>query len=306
MPPLFFLLLLLLPAAHSLLPSEDWLVARPASQSKATFATEPDGTMHLSNGLASRRFAIVDGQWATMSLASEEPFQETLRGVSPEARISVSCPSDNGRRQLLEYAPNALEGKTDPNVTGSSHGSAGTAIGGLRGQQRYALLESERWNLTRGAAEGDFVYVSHAVGVPSTDWKWTPGVRHSNADANWPPKGVQLRVRFRAPPGRCGCYCGLLVTVVTELYDGLPTFGKWVEVANTGSTELLVETLVVEELHASEHAKGRMHLETNFMPRKTDWEFAQVRLRRFSPCLSSACVCVRARARACVRQTVKS
>eukprot|EP01045_Picozoa_sp_COSAG04_P010029 COSAG04_NODE_602_length_12195_cov_7.867560_2_plen_332_part_00 len=273
-------LLVALPAAHALLPREDWLVGRPRSQSKAAFSTEPDGTMRLSNGLASRSFAVHDGQWATVSLAGEEPFAETLRGMSPEARINVSCPSSS-RRRTLDYAAGSLEGKTDPNVTGSSVGTAGIAVGGLRGQQRYALLESERWNLTRGA--DDFVYVSHELGAPSADWAWTPGARNS-VMADWPPTGVQLRVRFRAPPGRCGCYCKLEIVVVYELYDGLPTFGKWVEASNAGGTELLVETLVVsrhdiaaiwvaffsrwqryrcgqvEELHASEHAKSRMHL----------------------------------------------
>ena len=233
-------LLVALPAARALLPREDWLVGRPRSQSKAAFSTEPDGTMRLSNGLASRSFAVHDGQWATVSLAGEEPFAETLRGMSPEARINVSCPSS--RRRTLDYAAGSLEGKTDPNVTGSSVGTAGIAVGGLRGQQRYALLESERWNLTRGA--DDFVYVSHELGAPSADWAWTPGARDS-VMADWPPKGVQLRVRFRAPPGRCGCYCKLEIVVVYELYDGLPTFGKWVEASNTGGTELLLETLVV-------------------------------------------------------------
>jgi hypothetical protein len=171
---------LLLPAAHALLPREDWLVGRPASQSKAAFAVDPDGTMRLSNGLVSRRFAIVDGQWATVSLAAEEPFAEALRGISPEARVNVSCPAPpmkSGRRQTLDYAANALEGRTDPNVTGSSLGSAGVAVGGLRGQARYALLESERWHLARGPE--DFAYASHAVGKPSADWAWTPGARHS-------------------------------------------------------------------------------------------------------------------------------
>lgn len=84
---------------------------------------------------------------------------ETLRGISPEARINVSCPAETEadrqqqRRQLLDYAPNALEGRTDPGVTGSSHGTAGIAVGGLRGQQRYAMLVSGRWNLTKGASE---------------------------------------------------------------------------------------------------------------------------------------------------------
>jgi hypothetical protein len=203
---------------------------------------------------------------------------ETLRGISPEARINVSCPAETEadrqqqRRQLLDYAPNALEGRTDPGVTGSSHGTAGIAVGGLRGQQRYAMLVSGRWNLTKGAS--DFVYVSHEIASPSADWTWTSGQRNS-VSAPWPPKGVQLRVQFRAPPGHCGCFCALRVTVVYELYDGLPTFGKSVEATNGGTSDLLVETMVLEELHVSEHSKPRLHLETNYMPRKTEWQFAQ-------------------------------
>ena len=272
----WLLLVALAAPTHALLPNEDWLVGRPISQSRATFSTDPaDGTMVLTNGLATRRFSIIDGQWATISLAGEEPHAETLRGVSPEARITVSCTSPAAlvHRQLLDYAPDALEGKTDLNVTGSSKGSAGIAVGGLRGQLRYAFSASELWNFTRGTS--DFVYSSHEVGAPSADWEWTAGARHSS-NAAWPPKGVQLRVHFRAPPLHCGCYCGLRVVVVYEMYDGLPTFGKWVETSNDGAGSLLVETIVLEELHVAEHAKARMHLETNFMPRKTFWKYAQV------------------------------
>lgn len=232
-----FICIALEPVVHALLQREDWLVSRPRSQSTAAFSTQPDGTMLLSNGLVSRRcarqslmpvasgvvcgrfdsvvlslcvlcrFSIHDGQWATISLSGEEPFVEMLRGVSPEARVNVSCPSpSSSRRQALDYAAGSLEGKTDPNVTGSSIGSAGIAVGGLRGQQRYALLDLERWNLTRGAE--DFVYASHSVGAPSADWAWSPGARNSVL-SDWPPKGVQLRVRFRAPAAQCGCYCKL-------------------------------------------------------------------------------------------------
>ena len=109
---------LLLAASQALLPSEDWLVGRPLSQSRAAFTTEPDGTLLLSNGLVSRRFVIRSGQWSTISLAAKEPFSETLRGISPEARINVSCSAPaEVRRRLLDYAPNALEGDTDPQVT---------------------------------------------------------------------------------------------------------------------------------------------------------------------------------------------
>ena len=39
--------------AQALLPREDWLVGRPLAQFEAVFATEPDSTFRLSNGLAS-------------------------------------------------------------------------------------------------------------------------------------------------------------------------------------------------------------------------------------------------------------
>ena len=68
--------------------------------------------------------------------------------------------------------------------------------------------------------------VSDPMCAQSADWAWTPGARHS-VEAPWPPKGLRLSVDFEAPRGRCGCYCGLRATVVYELYDGLPTFGKW-------------------------------------------------------------------------------
>ena len=64
------------------------------------------------------------------------------------------------------------------------------------------------------------------------------------------------------------------VTVVYEMHDGIPTLSKWVEVRNGGREQVLVETLVTEELHVTEDAKARLHVETDYMPRKTAWEYA--------------------------------
>ena len=108
---------------------------------------------------------------------------------------------------------------------------------------------------------------------PRRGQAWTPGQRHSSMAA-WPPLGLQLRVLFAPPKGRCGCYCDVRVTVVYELHDGLPTMSKWVEVRNGGVEQVLVETLVTEELHVAEDAKARLHVETDYMPRKTSWEYA--------------------------------
>ena len=83
-----------------------------------------------------------------------------------------------------------------------------------------------------------------------------------------------VRVLFAPPKRRCGCYCGVQVTVVYEMHDGIPTLSKWVEVRNGGREQVLVETLVTEELHVTEDAKARLHVETDYMPRKTAWEYA--------------------------------
>jgi hypothetical protein len=259
-------------ASLSLLPSEDFLVSRPSTPT--TLTKDGTSTLLLSNGLISRRFATAPN-FATVSLRSEVSFDtggvvEVIRGVGPEARITLSCGVGH-RRGLLAYAAGALEGRTDPNVTGSSHGSAGIAIGGLRGQQRYAIYEEGQWNWTAGL--DDFAYVSHETAQPKAAWAWTPGQRHSSMAA-WPPLGLQLRVLFAPPKGRCGCYCDVRVTVVYEMHDGLPTMSKWVEVSNGGGEQLLVESLVTEELHVAEDAKARLHVETDYMPRKTSWQYA--------------------------------
>ena len=71
--------------------------------------------------------------------------------------------------------------------------------------------------------------------------------------------GVSVRVNFKPDPTDCSCYCGATVTVVYELYDKVPTMTKWVEVSNGGRDNFIVERLVTEELHATEHAKNNLH-----------------------------------------------
>ena len=261
---------LLLPT-RGMIQSEDWLVGRAPTASSLNL--EDDGSLLLSNGLIHRRF-VTTPNWATVSLQSASV--EFIRGLAPEARLNLRCMRHqrNSSRRLLPYAPDALAGLTDQNESGSSPGSAGQAVGGLRGQRRYAFLNLNAWNLTAG--RDDWVYVSHEVTQISARWAWTPGQRHSVA-APWPPRGLELRVHFK-PPARCGCGCGVRLDVVYEIYDGVPTLSKRVEAWALPSAiePVVVETLVTEELHVAEEAKRRTHVETDFMPRKTFWAFAQV------------------------------
>ena len=200
-------------AVLSLLPAEDWLVGRPPTTSTLTKLS--DGSLSLSNGLVSRRF-FTSPNWGTVSVRAEVPVSgahELLRGLGPEARLNLSCTS--ARRQLLPYAPQALKANTDRNESGSSISSAGQAVGGLRGQKRYALLDLSAWNLTAGP--DDWAYESHEVSPIKARWAWTPGQRQGSM-AHWPPRGLELRVRFK-PPTACGCACGLTVFIVYEIYD---------------------------------------------------------------------------------------
>ena len=98
--------LAILLASLSLLPSEDFLVGRPSTPATLTKGAA-DGTLLLSNGLVSRRF-VTTPNFATVSLRSEVSFDtggvvEALRGVGPEARITLSCGAGH-RRGLLAYA----------------------------------------------------------------------------------------------------------------------------------------------------------------------------------------------------------
>ena len=61
-------------------------------------------------------------------------------------------------------------------------------------------------------------------------------------------------------------------------YDNVPTLAKRVEVRalpSSSSGSVLVERVVTEELHVTENGKRRVHVETDYMPRKTFWGFAQ-------------------------------
>ena len=75
----------------------------------------------------------------------------------------------------------------------------GTAydIGGCGGQSYFDAFNLASINLTQPG--NAFGYLSHTTLPPTADFKWAPGVRHSNPATPWPPRGLHLAVTLGPP-----------------------------------------------------------------------------------------------------------
>ena len=142
---------------------EDWLVSNVAATS-GLFRNADNSEIVLSNGILSRAIKISPNA-ATVSLKNLQTNQEYLRGVKPEAIIRIDG---------IDYN-----------------------IGGLDGQKNYAFLTTEDKNgLKRNS--GSFQLVNIELGSPKPVMEWKK-VRHHAPDAEWPPKGVYVRMDYSLP-----------------------------------------------------------------------------------------------------------
>jgi len=204
--------------------SRDWLVD-PEGWTARIEETEDRNVVTLTNGLISRSFATRPN-FATTGFQNLMTGASILRGVKPEAAISVE-----GRR---------------------------FEVGGLKGQPDYAYLDPA-WIGALTSDPGAFQLEGWEQGAPQTPYFWEHA-RHA-PDAAWPPRGVTLTARFRAPEGLLE---GIRVVVTYALYDGLPVLVKWVTVTNAGTAEVLIGELEGEILAVTEQERHRLHVESNF------------------------------------------
>ena len=123
-------------------------------------------------------------------------------------------------------------------------------VGGLLGQADYSFLNTSLLPQMR-ADPAAFVYSAHRARSPTARFAWKPGARHSDNASAWPPAGLTLEVDFVAPPGSAvpAAHRGVTITVVHELYAGIPLFSKWVTIASNGSTPVVVDRLTTEVLY---------------------------------------------------------
>lgn len=143
----------------------DWLLdGANYKASVQTNSTQLPSRINMSNGLIKRTFSIRPNA-ATVGFENLMTGESILRGVKPEADITIDG---------IKYD-----------------------IGGLKGQPNYAFLRTEDIAaLTNDPAA--MQYIGYEMGETKAPFAWKQ-VRHHAADANWPPKGVYLRLDFKMP-----------------------------------------------------------------------------------------------------------
>jgi hypothetical protein len=121
--------------------------------------------IHLSNGLLERRIVLAPNA-ATVEFRNLATGESILRGVKPEATIDI-----DGQRY---------------------------SVGGLTGQPNYAFLDPV-WIPGLKNDPNAFQFQGYQIREsiePRMAWKKT---RHHDPQAVWPPKGIELILRFTQP-----------------------------------------------------------------------------------------------------------
>jgi len=193
-------------------PAEDWLV-HPEGFAAQVRGDERSGTLHLENGLVRRTFRT-NPNAATVDLRNLVTGEALLRAVRPEAVVVIDGTSRD--------------------------------VGGLLGQVEQAYLGPESLaGLTSDPAA--FGFRGHRTGPVRERFPWKR--RWPDGGRPWPPRGIELTLDFGPPPGRGPA---MTVSVVYELYDGLPLFSKRLTIRNEGLSPVRLNSFTSEVLAAVE------------------------------------------------------
>ncbi|MCA9427387.1 MAG: alpha-galactosidase, partial [Candidatus Omnitrophica bacterium] len=195
----------------------DWLVSAP-TVSATLFETTTPGELVLSNGLISRTFRTKPNG-ATVSFDLMTTGTELLRGVKPEARVTID--------------------------------GVDIDVGGLLGQPNYAFLRNE-WLADMKSDPDAMQFIRWESGPiePRMNWK---RVRHAAPNVQWPPRGIHLCMTYGMPESASETLRDILVRVHYNLYDGVPVLSKWITVENTGQTSVRLDSFTCELLAAVEN-----------------------------------------------------
>lgn len=144
--------------------AQDWLVDPNPYRAQSSVVGNGKQLL-ISNGLIERRF-LLGPNAATVGFRNLSNGETILRGIKPEATVTIDG---------VEYA-----------------------IGGLRGQENYAFLDPAIFPELRTDPQA-FQFQGYEI-RPSLQerFPWRR-VRHHAPDAAWPPKGLELVLRYSMP-----------------------------------------------------------------------------------------------------------
>jgi hypothetical protein len=181
----------------------DWLIDPSPYRARV----EEDTARHeviLDNGLLRLRVRLQNGP-ALVSIEQRTSGQQLLRAAAPLGAFTVNGTSAN--------------------------------VGGLLGQPNHAFLRQE-WIDQMTADPAAFAWDgTFAAGPIEARFAWRR--TRPSADANWPPAGQHVWIPCTDAPGLPK---GLTATVHLELYDGIPLVAHWLELKNTGTESVEIDS----------------------------------------------------------------
>ena len=214
---------------YQLNPAQDWLVHPEAVQQSSQFLRLDNNTYKLTNGLISRTFTLVPN-FATIGYQNEVTGLSYFRAPKPEATFSIK------------------------------DGSVVFTVGGIGGtDNNQALWQPYYYQQQIEKLPYAYTYVSHSVMAAKARFHWTP--QRWSELRDWPPRGVRVEILFAPPAPTDGptlLVSNLTVTVVYELYDGMPVMQKYLQFNNNNPVDEVdgEEEEAVEELDVKEQAAG--------------------------------------------------
>lgn len=191
----------------------DWLVDPAPFRAQVRIDPKDPSTLHLENGLVRRTFRLSPNA-ASVDLRNLATGEAVLRAVRPEASI------------VLDGQP--------------------YDVGGLRGQPEQGYL-LESWLPSMTADPGAYRFRSYETGPIAERFPWLR--KRPAEDRPWPPPGIRLVLHFDAPASMAG---GPGISIVYEVYDGIPLLAKRLEIVNTGTASIRLDAYCAEILAAVE------------------------------------------------------
>ena len=180
----------------------------PVLTRAGVYKTADGGDWILFNGLVKRAFHLSPNVVCT-DYKNLITGQQLLRAVKPEARVVIDGKSYN--------------------------------VGGLYGQRENAYFMPS-WLPELKAGREDFTLKNYAVGDIAPYIRWKPMARGIPPSL---PAGKMLSFYYQSP---LAALSGITVTVVYEIYDGIPLIVKWIAIENKSTRSITINQAVNEQL----------------------------------------------------------